>query len=381
MTDPEAPHPSAPHTQLDPADPVAVMNLVNERFMAEWPSPGAEIGVKKREPSNTWTRAVYIEGLLALQDITGDQRLQDYALSWGESHAWGLHGGQSTRLADDQCAGQAYLELHARAPNVARIDAVAANVDAMVSSAAVDDWTWIDAIQMAMPVFARLGVLTNSPQTLEKMNALYTYTRDAAGGVGLYDRGQHLWFRDATFLPPHAAPNGEGCFWSRGNGWVYAGLARVLTFLPPGTPHRSEYQSDFVAMSEALLRARRADGFWNPSLRDPTQFGGKELTGTSLIVYGMAWGVRHGLLSRALYEPAVRASWRAMVKDAVHADGVLGFVQGTATGPSDGQPVAYDERPNYDDFGVGCFLLAGSEIMNLQAGSSQTSPGPDTVGR
>ena len=352
-------------TTLDPNDPIAVMNLVNDRFMCEWPSPGADIVVTKPVASNTWTRAVYFEGMLALQAQTNDGRLLDYAMAWGQSHEWQLAGGPSTRSADDQCAGQSYLDLHDRAPTAARIDAVEANVNAMVLSTTSEDWTWIDALQMSMPLFARLGAMGNSQATLEKMHALYTYTRDTAGGTGLYDREQHLWYRDQSFLPPFTTPGGKSCFWSRGNGWVYAALVRVLDVLPQTDPHRAEYESDFVAMSDALLRVRRDDGFWNPSLEDETQHGGKELTGTSLFVYGMAWGVSHGLLSRAVYEPIARASWTAMVQGAVHADGALGYVQGTGTGPDDAQPLSYQRMPNYDDFGVGCFLLAGSEISKL----------------
>ena len=55
-----------------------------------------------------------------------------------------------------------------------------------------------------------------------------------------------------------------------------------------------------------------------------------------------------------------------MVKDAVHPDGFLGYVQGTGKEPKDGQPVTYDSKPDFDDFGTGCFLLAGSEIYKLK---------------
>ena len=109
---------------------------------------------------------------------------------------------------------------------------------------------------------------------------------------------------------------------------------------------------------------QRSDGFWNVSLFDPTHFGGPELTGTSLFAYGMAWGVRTGALPAATYQPVIARAWTAMAS-AVHDNGFLGWVQGTGKQPSDGQPVTFDSVPNFEDFGVGCFLLGGSEIARL----------------
>ena len=370
-------------TKLDANAALATMERVNDAFMAKWPSPGDAIVVKREVlPGNSWSRAVYFEGLMALAAVDPKPAYDDYAEAWAESHAWQLGAASTTptRFADDQCAAQTYLELHARRPeDGARIAAVEASVDAMVTSTKVDDWTWIDAIQMAMPVFARLGTLRGDARIFDKMNALYTYARDTAGGHGLYDPDAHLWWRDAKFTPPYAEPNGASCYWARGNGWVYAGLARVLDVLPRDEPHRAAYEADFVAMSESLRTLRRDDGFWNVSLHDPTHFGGKELSGTSLFVYGMAWGIRHGLLSETVYRPLVVGSWNAMVTEAVHPDGVLGYAQGRAAGPSDGQPVTRDSTPNLDDFGVGCFLLAGSAVVGL-AGRSATGDYPVASG-
>ena len=118
-------------------------------------------------------------------------------------------------------------------------------------------------------------------------------------------------------------------------------------------------------MSRALQSCQRKGGFWNVSLHDETNFGGKETTGTSLFIYGMAWGVRNNILDRNEYLPILLKAWNAVVKDAVHSNGFLGYVQGTGKEPKDSQPVTYNTVPNFDDFGVGCFLLAGTEIYKL----------------
>jgi rhamnogalacturonyl hydrolase YesR len=110
---------------------------------------------------------------------------------------------------------------------------------------------------------------------------------------------------------------------------------------------------------------QREDGFWNVSLHDPTNFGGKETTGTSLFIYGFAWGIRNGILDKDKYLPVVKKSWKAL-SAAVHKNGFLGYVQGTGKEPKDSQPVGYDKMPNFEDFGLGCFLLAGAEVYKLK---------------
>ena len=79
----------------------------------------------------------------------------------------------------------------------------------------------------------------------------------------------------------------------------------------------------------------------------------------------MAWGIRKGILSSDVFGPAVQKAWRALSEEAVRPDGTLAYVQGTGKEPKDGQPVSYDSQPDFDDFGVGCFLLAGAEMAKL----------------
>ena len=135
--------------------------------------------------------------------------------------------------------------------------------------------------------------------------------------------------------------------------------------IPDYDEYLEEYKSDFIKMSEALKACQRQDYFWNVSLHDESNFGGKELTGTSLFIYGMAWGIRHNILDSKVYLPIVSNTWNAMVKECLHKNGFLGYVQGTGKQPKDSQPVTYDSEPDFDDFGLGCFLLAGSEVYQL----------------
>ncbi|MCX6950731.1 MAG: glycoside hydrolase family 88 protein [Verrucomicrobia bacterium] len=351
---------------LPPPDAILEkLRLANAYFMAKWPDPGKSITTNRTRPSNIWTRGVYYEGLMALHTAAPDQRYYDYAVAWGEAHKWGLRNGTTTRNADDQCCGQTYLDLYLIDRKPERIRNIKTCIDAIVASDKSDDWSWIDAAQMGMPVFAKLGVLTGDPKYFSRMHDLFLYMKNTHGDHGLFNPAEGLWWRDKDFDPPYAEPNGKNCYWSRGNGWVVAAMVRVLDVLPANSPHRTEYVTMLQTMCEALRKVQRDDGFWNVSLHDPTHFGGKETSGTALFVYGMAWGVRHGVLDTATYRPVIAKAWGALSREAVQSNGFLGYVQGTGKEPKDGQPVGIASVPDFEDYGLGCFLLAGTEVWRL----------------
>jgi rhamnogalacturonyl hydrolase YesR len=347
-------------------DVLSAMRLTNQYFMNKWPDAGKTIITNKERPSNIWTRAVYYEGLMALYSIDKKAAYLDYALDWGNKHSWGLNGGIKTRNADNHCCGQTYIDLYLMDKKEERIKDIKASIDSMKLTSKVDDWSWVDALQMGMPVYARLGKLYNDTSYYNRMYDMYAYTKYKHGDNGLYDPTGHLWWRDKDFDPPYKEPNGASCYWSRGNGWVVAALVRTLQLLPKSDPHYNEYLQDYKDMLKALIPLQRTDGFWNVSLADSTNFGGKELTGTALFVYGMAWGLNNNLIDKATYRPIMLKAWNALVKDCVHTDGMLGYVQGTGKEPKDGQPVSYDHIPDFEDYGLGCFLLAGSEVYKLK---------------
>lgn len=342
------------------------LRLTNQYFTKKWPDPGKSIVTNKERPSNIWTRGVYYEGLMALYSIDKQKQYYDYAVDWSEKHQWGMRSGANTRNADDQTCGQTYIDLYLLDKKPERIRDIKTSVDAMVKSDKKDDWNWIDAIQMSMPVFARLGKVYNDTSYFRKMYDLYAFVKYNHGGKGLYNPADHLWWRDKDFVPPYKEPNGKNCYWSRGNGWVVAALARTLLLVPKTDRHYIEYLQDYKDMCAALIKLEREDGFWNVSLHDSTHFGGKETSGTALFTYGFAWGINNNILDKKIYRPIVAKAFAAMMKNCVHPDGMLGFVQGTGKEPKDGQPVSYINVPDFEDYGLGCFLLAGSEVYKMK---------------
>jgi unsaturated rhamnogalacturonyl hydrolase len=342
-----------------------VLKSTNAYFMNKWPDAGKSIVTNRERPSNIWTRAVYYEGLMNLYKINPEKAYYDYAVQWGEKHHWGLRNGIATKNADDQACGQTYIDLYLIDKQPERIKDTKASIDLVIQSGKVNDWTWIDAIQMGMPVFAKLGKLYNDTTYYNYMYKMYLHSKNTEGG-GLYNAKDGLWWRDKDFVPPYKEPNGEDCYWARGNGWVLAALVRVLEIIPENEPHRNEYLKTYHEMIKALVPIQRADGFWNVSLHDATHFGGKETSGTALFVYGMAWGVNQGILDKTTYLPIITKAWNAMTKDAVQKNGFIGFMQGTGKEPKDSQPVSYTSVPDFEDYGLGCFLLAGTEVYKLK---------------
>ncbi len=356
---------------LKPKKVLKKLELANSYFANKYPDVEkvtASAQMDYREfPSNYWAGAVYYAGLMALNSIHPKEEYYEQAVKWGESHNWQLNSykvGQPrvhSRNANDHCAGQTYLELFLLDPKPERITTIRECMERIVETPEANkDWYWVDALFMAMPTFAKLGVIEKDNKYFDKMHEMYLAAKNEIGG-GLYNAEDGLWWRDADFTPPYKEPNGEDCYWSRGNGWVYAALVRVLEVLPEDNKYRDEYLKVFKEMSQALLKAQRSDGFWNVSLHDPSHFGGKELTGTSLFTYGFAWGINNNILEESKYADAMQKAWSGL-SECVHKDGYLGYVQGTGKEPKDSQPVSYDSEPDLQDYGLGCFLLGGSEV-------------------
>jgi rhamnogalacturonyl hydrolase YesR len=319
-----------------------------------------------------WARATYFEGNMAMYAAFPEPSYLNYALKWAEGHKYSLYTGASTRNADNQSIGQTYIDLYRLDPVPQRIEMIDASISAMLTSSKIDDWWWIDALHMAMPVFAKLAVVHNDTTYTERMYEMYDWTKRRAGTNGLYNTEEHLWWRDASFKPPYVSSNGRNVYWSRGNGWVFAAHARTLEELdrlPVVDPHREEYVQTLQDMAEAIAAEQQADGFWTANLLDTATPAGPETSGTAFFTYGLAWGVRHHILSPHKYMPVIARAWKALTETAIGKTGKLGYIQPVGVGPTT-SPTANDHY----DFGVGAFLLAGSEVYRLAHGHMVAIP-------
>ena len=314
------------------------MVLVNERFMAQHPVAGDSIRINGVRPSNIWTRSVYMEGLLALNEVAPQPRYVEYAMDWAVANLWGFRGGSHTRNADNQCCAQVYIDLYRLHEDAQVLGNTERMLNNVVNSTERGDWSWIDALQMAMPVYAKMGVVKQDIRYFRTMRELYGYTRDCAGQVGLFNTIDEMERAEDLFVGDEKQE--------------IADIKKLMT-------------DDFLAMAFSVKKCQRSDGFWNCSLTDEFHYGGPETTGTALFLYGMAWGMRNGVLSDKVFGEPVLKAWNALMHDAVHPDGFLGYVQGTGKEPKDGQPVGYDSKPDFEDFAIGCYLLAGAEMIKF----------------
>jgi rhamnogalacturonyl hydrolase YesR len=303
-----------------------------------------------------WTYAALYDGMLAASKATGDSRYHDRVLEVARENHWSL--GPRWEHADDNAIGLTYLAFYAEKSDPERLAGTRDGMNKLL--ARPDDprknlWWWCDALYMAPPVLAQLSVATGDKRYLDFLNHEWWITSGA-----LYDPAEHLYFRDDLFLTMHEA-NGQKVFWSRGNGWVLAGLAMVLERMPASYPDRAKYVEQYRAMAERIASLQQSDGLWRASLLDPESYPNPEISGSAFYTYAMAWGIRHGLLDREKYLPVVTRAWSGMLGH-VYESGRLGSIQ-----PIGGEPGKFKPSSSFV-YGVGAFLLAGSELAELSQG-------------
>lgn len=356
---PQAAHPVQP--QVNPAEVLGTMERV-----ADW-----QLAHPARHRTTDWTQGALYAGMMALDLISPSPRFGEAMRAIGESNQWKL--GPSHYNADDHCVGQMYAELAMRyrdprmiAPMRAQFDSIMAKPSSFPSLdfsryGAGDRWSWCDSLFMAPPAWTRLASATGESKYLD-----YALTNWWITSEYLYEKEDHLFYRDSTYFARLEA-NGKRVFWGRGNGWVMGGLVRVLQDVPLPDPERAPLITQFREMAEKILTCQQADGLWRSSLLDPENYPLKETSGSGFYTYALAWGVNQGVLERERFGPAVLKAWRGLV-DCVTPEGKLTHVQ-----PIGADPKKFDVSHS-DVYGVGAFLLAGSEVYRMLGGAVPSKP-------
>ncbi len=317
--------------------------------------------LKQAQPyfGRNWTWGTLYAGFMAASDSLHDARYRNTMELMGKGFHWQLRS--KVPVADDQCIGQTYTELYLQNHKPIEIKATQEALDRLEAGAeahipanqAQIPWWWCDSLFMGPPVWSRMYASTHDAKYLTYLNEHWWQTSKT-----LYSPQWHLFYRDVTYL--HATgPNGQPVFWSRGEGWVMAGLVRTLEYIPQDYPTRGKFETQLRQMAAEVATLQDAkSGLWHANLLDAAAYPRPETSGSALMTYALAWGVNHGVLSRARYEPVIRRAWRGLVKQ-IYVDGRLGNIQQTGVAP------AYYRRSSSFNYGVGAFLLAGSQVMKV----------------
>ncbi|MDR2951150.1 MAG: glycoside hydrolase family 88 protein [Prevotella sp.] len=325
------------------------------------------------EPANAfWHPAAYHTGNLAAYQVTGEEAYKKYSEDWAVKNEW--KGAKSDNKADWkysygetddfvlfgdwQICFQVYADLYNmdEVKDEKKIARAREVMEYEMSTSQNDYWWWADGLYMVMPVMTKLYNITGNQQYLDKLYEYFSYARDL-----MYDKESHLFYRDAKYIyPQHKTKNQMKDFWSRGNGWVFAGLAKVLQDLPENDTHRAEYIKIYQDMAKALSDCQQEEGFWTRSLLDSEHAPGYETSGTAFFTFGYLWGVNNGFLDEKTYKPVIDKSWKYLTETALQPDGKIGYVQPIGERADQHKDVGAETTA---DFGVGAFLLAASEMV------------------
>lgn len=333
------------------------------------PSKKANWQNKRNYHDLTWHNAALYVGYDQFREVADQpEKYIGFLKMIGERNDWGLH--KRPYHADDHAVGQVWLSLYEDFEDPAMLRPTREHFDWILANPKtgsldysgygrgnktdwLNRWGWCDALFMAPPVWARLAKITGEDKYLEFMDQEYHVSYDL-----LWDEEEHFFYRDTRFFDQRE-DNGEKIFWSRGNGWVFGGLALMIPDLPEDWEGRSFYIDLYKEMAEALKQAQRPDGTWSMGLLGSLEdYPSKETTGTSFFTFGLAWGLNNGLLDEATYKPIVLKAWKAL-EACVTPEGMLGHVQPVGAEP--GETIA-DKTEVY---AIGAFLAAGAEVYRL----------------
>ena len=307
--------------------------------------------------------------------LTGDKAYLDYSRAWAEHNQW--KGAKSDNksnwkysygesddfvlFGDWQICFQVYADLYTLEgkKDEGRIRRAREVMEYEMSTPQNDYWWWADGLFMVMPVMTKYYNLTGNKLYLDKLYEYFSYSNTI-----MYDPQAGLYYRDNKYIyPKHKSANGKKDFWARGDGWVFAALARVIEELPADNEYRMVYEDRFRTMAKAIAACQQPEGYWTRSMLDPQHAPGPETSGTAFFTFGFLWGINHGYLDAETYLPVALKGWNYLANTAVQPDGRLGYVQPIGERAIPGQTVDANSTAN---FGVGAFLMAAYEMAQFE---------------
>jgi len=317
-----------------------------------------------------WAQSTFLIGLSALTSVSQSPRFRGSLVDIIEKNKYKL--GSRLMHADDMAIGQVYMEVYFNGSELKSstklIKALRDRCDTVlqefkpgslefVGKKKTDQWTWCDSLFMAPPAWLQLYVATGN-----KDYSKFAVEHWWRTSKYLFDKEEGLYYRDSTYFSK-VEKNGRKQFWSRGNGWVLAGLARFLNLLPRNDPERPKFVAHFSKLANRVrsLQSQESGG-WSTSLLDPTSCTPSfEVSGTAFYCFAFAWGVNNGVLNSSEFTPAALSAWQSIVSTAIDKQsGRVSHCQPIGSAPD------HFSINNSEPYGVGGVLLAGRELLRLR---------------
>ena len=330
-----------------------------------------------------WDNAAYFTGNMEAYRLTGKAQYYEYSEKWCRHNNWmGATSNDKSRwryktygegndfvlFGDWQICFQTYIDMYNLVPADYK---VARAIEVMSHECSMEDnkfWWWADALYMVMPVMTKMYLLTGEVKYLDKLHENFLWSDSL-----MWDKEAQLYYRDGKYIWPKVttACDGGKSFWARGDGWVLAGLAKVLADMPRDYQHRPIFVQRFQQLAEGVARCQQPGGYWSRSMLCEDDAPGPETSGTAFFCYGLLWGVNHGYLDKAQYAPVIEKAWNYLSTKALQADGSIGYVQPIGEKPD---PTKIVDARSQAPFGTGAWLLAACERVRYLDGTASQQP-------
>lgn len=334
-----------------------------------------------KDYDDNWIRGTYYAGVMACYLATEDQAYLEQCdklcdeLNWKLPTLPPIHSASGVNLLT---CGQTMLESYMVKKKKYKIKSIIEHLDNPDVRNPVSnprEWyyengkRYVDGLFTGPPTLAMLYEITKDEKYLQWMETCFW---DVYGQ--LYDIEEDLFYRDSRFFPDcveqrkndpnwkgnnQVTASGKKVIWSRGNGWAFAGIARILTYLPKDHASYPRYVQVMQSMAKALKACQSEEGFWYPNLADSDYVRLKETSGTSFFIYGLAYGVNNGILDKNEFMPVIEKAWSSVCIE-ISDEGKVQWGQVVGDRPVN---LSKDDSHEYVS---GTFLLAASEIYKMK---------------
>jgi|GEM_PF-76350 len=332
-----------------------------------------------------WDNAAYFTGNMEAYRLTGKADYYAYSDKWCRhnewkgaksndkknwKYAWYGEGDDFVLFGDWQICFQTYIDMYNLVPADYKVERAKEVMSYECNHPDTHFWWWADALYMVMPVMTKMYSLTGDQMYLDKLYENFLWSDSL-----MWDKEAKLYYRDGKYIWPKVKTSCDGgkSFWARGDGWVLAGLAKVLADMPKDYKGRPIFEQRFKELADGVVACQRPDGYWSRSMLCEGDAPGPETSGTAFFCYGLEWGVNYGYLKGERYTNAIEKAWKYLSSKALQPDGSIGYVQPIGEKPD---PTKTVNEKSQAPFGTGAWLLAACERVRYLNNSASASSKP-----